>query len=125
MLTTDEIEREALNILDRFPVLLKYDKSETGLLAEEGTSSTLLRLSGPGIGHLAVKGIVTERGGKKRRWILVRDGTFPDFTVVKDAPATLSGRYSNPLRAFEALDAWLTKESTEGATTSGLKGDDK
>ena len=113
MLTQDEIEKEALTILDRLPTLTEYDKEVTGLLAEEGTHAILLRVSGPGLAHLLVKGIVTERWGKKRRWVLVKDEVYPDFTVINKAPPELGGRFSNPIRAFEAVDAYLSKENCE------------
>lgn len=109
----DDIEKETLKIIDRLPVLPKYEKEVTGLLAENGEYCRLLRVSGPGIRFLEVRGIVQELKGSRRRWPLVRDADYPDFTRIKGAPPELDGRYSSPVSAFDAVEKFLSKERND------------
>jgi hypothetical protein len=111
----EESERDALKIIDKLPVLLKYEKEATGLLAEEGEHCALLSVSGPGLRHIIIHGVVTELSGQKRRWPLVKDREYGDYCTIKDALPGMEGRYSTPLRAFQAIDQWLGQER-EGVT---------
>lgn len=109
----DDIDKEALSIIDRLPVLPKYEKEVTGLLAEEGDFARLLRVSGPGIRFLDVRAIVQELKGKRRRWAITKDPVYNDFSRIKDAPSGLDGRYSSPLQAFDAIEKFLSKEGND------------
>lgn len=105
----EEAELDALKAIDRLPVLAKYEKEATGLLADEGEHCALLSVSGPGLRHIVIHGVVTERNGQKRRWPLVKDREYSDYCTIKGAPPELDGRYSNPVKAFDAIDNWLAR----------------
>lgn len=114
----DKVEIETLSILDRLPVLPRYEKEVLGLLAEEGDYARLLRVSGPGLRQFDVHGVVQELKGQRRRWALVKDTDYPDFCRIKGAPSlSLEGRYSSPASAFDALEKFLS----DGAKAEQVK----
>lgn len=109
-MTADAIEKEALAIIDRLPTLPSYEKEITGILKQDAENCSLLEVAGPGLKEFVVRAIVQEREGKKRRFPVLRDPNYPDFFVIPNAPQELGGRYSNPTKAFEAVEAFLHKE---------------
>lgn len=107
VVNTTTADLDDLVLIDRLDVLPKYDSQKQGLLATSKSLSTLYEVSGPGLQHLSVTGVVqVHKTGE--RYPLLKDATYHGFCRFA-APVSdeLTGRYSSPAKAHDAIEKWL------------------
>lgn len=108
---TTTADLDDLILIDRLDVLPQYDAQKQGLLATERDHSTLYEVSGPGLQHLSIAGVVQIRNTGERLPV-IKDSTYHGFCRFALPPSDeFAGRFSAPAKAHEALEKWLEAEN--------------